>query len=241
MLGVLLTPTLSHAYEGAVSSGILVDHLSKDKSGWSTLWAAYDRQMGAHTVVLHSARHDRGGLKGHELTFSHYIQGVAPTLDLSYQLDAGDGAAWAKTGVGAALHLRAGEGWVFSSGARYREFEQDIAKTVFAEVEKYFGNNRLAYRLSHDVSAGAKNLFGHQVTLSHYFEDGADVTMTAAAGKELNRDLGRTLPESEVLALSVRGAVPLSKTVALLPSLSWTKQDQAYERLTAGLALRVKF
>lgn len=248
LLSALLIPLSSHASDlfagpahSAVSGGVSVDRLSNGAADWHSVWAAYDRSSGADTFVVFGARHDRGDLTGHELSFSHYRQNRSGPLDVSYQLELGEGAAWAKTGVTGALHLRAGEGWVLSAGARYREFEQDISKSVFAEVEKYVGKQRFAYRLAQDVSAGAENLYSHQASLSHYYDSGAQVTVVAAAGRELNRDLGVTLPASEVLALSVRGVLPVSKDVEWLPGVTWTKQDQAYERVTASIGVRFKF
>lgn len=227
---------------GAVSASVAWDGLSNGYEDWSSQTLSYDRKIGSHTFSVSGAHHDRATITGEELFFAHYISRPDSALDLSYQLQVGDGAAWAKTGAKAAVHWRAGDGWVATAGASYRDFEVSDAKAVFVEFERYVGNERFAFKLEQDLSAGAGgDVRMHQAAWSHYYDSGAQATVTLAAGKELNRDFGRVLAPSDVLTAAVHGVVPITKEVDLLPALAWTKQDEAYERATVSVGVRYKF
>ena len=227
---------------GAVSASVAWDGLSNGYEDWSSQTLSYDRKIGNHTFSVSGAHHDRATITGEELFFAHYISRPDSALDLSYQLQVGDGAAWAKTGAKAAVHWRAGDGWVTTAGASYRDFEVSDAKAVFVEFERYVGNERFAFKLEQDLSAGAGgDVRMHQAAWSHYYDSGAQATVTLAAGKELNLDFGRVLAPSDVLTAAVHGVVPITKEVDMLPALAWTKQDEAYERVTASIGVRYKF
>lgn len=245
-LGAFLISSASLASEapaaGSITAGVSVDRLSKGYDEWSSQFLSYDRRIGNHVISLSGTHHDRGSIEGEELFFSHYLSRPEGDVDLSYRLQVGDGAAWAKTGARAAVHWRAGDGWIGTVGASYRDFESAESKSAFVEIERYVGNERFAFKIEKDVSAGADdNVRMYQATWSHYYDSGAQAALTLASGKELNRDFGRVLAPSEVLTVAVHGVVPLTKEVDILPALSWTKQDQAYERVTASIGVRYKF
>lgn len=225
-----------------MTTAITADRLSKGYEDWTSQSIAYDTQKGNHVFSVFAQYHDRGEVEGKELLFSHYLARPAGEIDLSYQLQAGEGEAWARHGARAALHWRAGKGWVLSGGGAYRHFAQSDSRSLFVELEHYIGNERFAYKLEQDLSSGADaNLRMHQASWSHYFDSGAQATLTLAGGREINRDFGRILPSSEVLTAAVHGIVPINASLDLVPAVSWTRQDKAYERLTASVGIRYRF
>ena len=225
-----------------MTTALTADRLSKGYEDWTSQSIAYDAKKDNHVFSVFAQYHDRGEIEGKEFHFSHYLARPAGEIDLSYQLLAGEGEAWARHGARAAMHWRAGDGWVLSAGGSYRHFARSDSRSLFIELERYTGNERLAYRLEQDLSNGADaQIRMHQASWSHYFASGAQATLTVAGGREINRDFGRILPSSEVLTVAIHGVVPLDASFDLVPALSWTRQDQAYERLTASVGVRYRF
>lgn len=130
------------------------------------------------------------------------------------------------------------------NGSVYPTSTVDIRSyALMAEVEKYIGNYRYAYKLSlTDVIlplSGSQILFSHAFTESYYYGDRSNVTFTLATGVEVENDGSSTPPLSRVNAISIKQTHYYKNHLNSVFGLNWHQQGNYYIR--SGISLGISY
>jgi len=131
-------------------------------------------------------------------------------------------------------------GWVVTPGISVSRDDQQDSRSFSLMNEHYVGHYRLAYTLYHSRPEQAGSANTHVAQLSYYFNDVDQITLLLVRGKELERLPNRVLV-MDVSRYGVFGQWGLDSHWQLLYNVSWSSQDDLYNKTEYGLSVRYNF
>ena len=138
--------------------------------------------------------------------------------------------AWAQ------LQHQPARGWDIGAGARYAHYAMGNARVFNLSVDRYVGQERLAYTLYMGGLTGSSLRPAHRVQWTHYFSDESWVGLSANWGEEV-RSTGTELFRDRVRGVVLTARRPIATNWALTLEAEWAQLESFYTRrgIRAGL------
>ena len=112
----------------------------------------------------------------------------------------------ARHSLTAALEKQLGHGWIVRGGLRRSEYEAGRADLRLLTVERYFGNERVAYTFYSGQVGDGGGVPSHRLDWSHYLGERGEIGISGARGREAENVApgGLLVVEVRSLALTAR-------------------------------------
>ncbi|MBT8098200.1 MAG: YaiO family outer membrane beta-barrel protein [Gammaproteobacteria bacterium] len=224
-----------------VLAGAGYSDLSAQLPSWNHQFAEISRDVkGEHRYGLQVRRAQRYreadyaiGLNGERTFTSGWNAGL--TLEF-----AGNPAFQPELGYRVHASKPFAKDWVGGLGYRRREYATTTVGSVTGNIERYWGEYRFAYRLSHSHLHGASDFQSHAGTIDWYFSDRAHAGLTISTGKEAEILGNGQVLESSVSGLSASGRYQFSPRIGLHWWLGTHQQGDFYRRQFLGMAVSIR-
>lgn len=131
-------------------------------------------------------------------------------------------------------------GWVFTAAYGRREFPDTTVSSVVGTLEKYHGDFRFAYGLTHSHLHSASGFMGHTLTANWYLNDRSSFGLTLSTGQEAESLGNGQVLESDVSGISLSGRYAISSRYGLQWWLGTHEQGDFYRRQFLGMAISIQ-
>ncbi len=222
-------------------TGINRETLDNGADDWQNVYAHLDRRTsGDRLLSLTLTEHRRFSSTDQELAVGAAVRPAA-----SWTVNAGltlspNAVFLPERVVDAGASRQLGNGWGAGLSLRHRSYPENDVSTWGTNVERYFGNYRVAWHVDNTHLASSSS-FTHRGVLNYYAPSGSRYGLTFATGDEVEVVAPGQLLEMQITAFSLSGRHPLGDRLSILWRLGTHRQDSFYRRNHAGLSLAGEF
>jgi YaiO family outer membrane protein len=186
---------LSGGYSDWTDSGVLLDVRLPSRVAWS----GYARE---------TERFDLRDSEAGGSVYAPFASGWAASVDATAS---STHRVLPRNSLMAQLEKQFGRGWIVRGGLRRSEYVTGQADLRLVSLERYFGNERVAYTFySGKVEVGG-SAPSHRLDWSHYFGRKAEIGLSGARGREVENVVPQGLLVVEVRSFSLTARYWLSE------------------------------
>jgi len=217
------------------------DQLSNGLPGWNDQFVELSReQSDRNRIGLRLARNQRYneadyalGVSAHHTSPGGWFVGGSLSFadDAMFQPD---------LGYNAYAGMPFATDWVITTAYRRREFPDTIVSSLIGTLEKYHGDFRFAYGLTHSHLHSASGFMGHTLTANWYSSDKTSFGLTLSTGQEAESLGNGQVLESDVSGITLSGRYAINNRYGLQWWLGTHEQGDFYRRQFLGMAISIE-
>lgn len=141
----------------------------------------------------------------------------------------------------ALLEKKLGRGWITRGGLRRSEYETGRADLRLLTLERYFGNERVAYTFYSGKVGEGGSVPSHRLDWSHYIGERGEIGLSGARGREAENVAPQGLLVVEVRSLSLTARYWVSSRWRLGFVAETVEERTLYRRHGIRAELRYRF
>jgi len=236
-------PDAEHPPQNAIEAGASYDNLDHGFSDWKSQYLYAEHRLAPHQFIYGQIEHtQRFDLDDGQAMLGYYhplskdwllwLEGTAsPTHEVLPE--------WSGLiNIGRNLP----QGFRAELGYRHSAYRPNAADLGTFTLERYFSQYRAAYTLYVGKPEGAGSAPAHRFSLSYYYTDFSNLTLSYTTGREVENVGPPTgIVTTDVRDVSLYGRHWLSRDWALTYDVHWHEQGDLYTRYCARIGLRRAF
>lgn len=224
-------------------SGMTREYLDNGAEDWQHIYLYVDHETPADSALSLTLSEYRRFSK----TDREVAVGGSVTIATSWLLNgtvrhSPNAEFLAESAVDAGVGRLLGGGWIAGVGVAHRRYAGDSVNTWRAQLERYFGRFRAAYRLDRTrLETAASSSLMHSAVLNYFADSGSRYSLTVAAGDEVEVIAPGRLLNMNISAIALSGRHPVGSGLSIVWRIGTHRQGEIYRRSHVGLSIAGEF